>query len=344
MPDITIGRLRGGYCVIWTEGGRRRRYQLAARTRAEAEAEGRDRYIRETVRPGGLTVAAIWALYADYLGAKPTAENVRYAGKAVLAAFGALRPDQITDQDCRGYRAAREAAGRKLGSIHTELGYLRSALRWAQKKRIIDRAPDIELPPKPDSDVRPIPDATLAQIIDACAAFHVRLAVILLISTGARVGAVLDLTWSRVDFERGVIDLRDPDGVTRKGRAVVPMNRMARAALKTAYEARQTAHVVEWNGRAVGSIRTGYTAALERAGVSGVNIHQIRHTVAVKMLAAGRRIEEVSQYLGHSNVQITQRIYARFMPEHLTEAAAILDLDGFAEPRASKLARRVNRE
>lgn len=328
MRQISIGRLRGGYCVYWTDSdGRRRRYQLAARTRAEAEAEGRDRYLRETAAPQGLTVADLWDAYVDHLGAKPTATTMRWTGKAVLESFGALRPDQITIADCRKYTRERIAKGRKIGSVHTELGHLRSALRWAQKARLIDAAPHIEQPPKPDSDVRPLTDAQIRALLDGCGAPHIRLAVILLLATGARVGAVLDLTWQRVDFERGVIDLRLPDGVTRKGRAVVPMNRMARAALETATHVRVTDHVVEWAGDRVRSIRKGYAAALTRAGLEDVNIHQIRHSVAVRMLTAGQPIEAVAQYLGHSNTAITYRTYARFMPEHLAGAAEILNFD-----------------
>lgn len=338
MSEITIGRLRGGYCVSWADPSAksgRRRYQLKARTRAEAEAEGRDRYLKETVRPGGMTVADIWSAYRTHLGAKTTAVTMKWTGKAVLASFGALRPDQVTIEDCRGYLAKRLEDGRKPGAVHTELGHLRSALKWAAKTRLIERAPYIELPSKPDSDVRPLTDTEVRKIIAGCNAPHIRLAVILLLATGARIGAILDRTWDKIDFERGVIDLRQRDGVTRKGRAVVPMNRMARAALQTAYDARETDWVVEYNGKPVGSIRTGYSAALRRAGLSGVNVHQIRHTVAVTMLSAGRKIEEVSQYLGHSNIAITHKIYARFLPEHLADAAAVLEFDRFTEPRNS---------
>lgn len=258
-----------------------------------------------------------------------------WTGKAVLPEFGDLRPDQITTEDCRGYLRARVAAGRKIGSAHTELGHLRSACRWACKMGLIDKVPHIEMPPKPDSDVRPLSDADLQAIIDNCEAFHVRLAVILLLSTGARVSAILDRTWDKIDFDRGVIDLRLTDGVTRKGRAVVPMNRMARVALQAAWNARETEWVVEYNGKPIKSIRTGYSAALKRAGLEGVNIHQIRHTVAVKMLAAGQPIEVVSQYLGHSNIQITLKTYARFMPDHLSDAASVLELSGFNEPKST---------
>lgn len=75
------------------------------------------------------------------------------------------------------------------------------------------------------------------------------------------------------------------------------------------------------------SIRTGYSAALRRAGLSDVSIHQIRHSVAVRMLAAGQPVEAVAQYLDHSNTTITHRTYARCMPEHLAGAAEILNFD-----------------
>ena len=332
MPDITIGRLRGGYCVYWREGGNRRRYQLAARTRAEAESEARDRYLKETGERKGRTVAAIWEAYVDSLGEKPSAQNVHYLGVPVLAVFGAFRPDQITPEDCRGYTRKRQAENMSASTIHTELGYLRTALRWARKVGWIERVPHIVVPPKPDSKVQPLSDEQIAALLDGCAAPHVRLAIVMLLATGARVSAVLDLTWDRVDLQRGVIDLRLPDGVTRKGRAVLPINRMARAALESARQAALTPYVVEWGGKRVKSIRKGYSAALGRAGMEGLRIHQIRHTVAVRMISAGRPIEEVAQYLGHSNTAITYRTYARFMPEHLADAAALLE---FGELRST---------
>ena len=153
MPEITIGRLRGGYCVSWRENGRRRRYQLKARTRSEAESEARDRYLKEAGGgPDNLSVGDIWHRYCQHLGNKPTAATMGWTGKAVLPALGHLRPDQITDRDCRNYVFGRIDAGRAVGTAHTELGHLRSALRWAARRGLIDQVPHIEMPPKPDSD------------------------------------------------------------------------------------------------------------------------------------------------------------------------------------------------
>ena len=49
--------------------------------------------------------------------------------------------------------------------------------------------------------------------------------------------------------------------------------------------------------------------------LSDRSIPRIRHTVAVKMLQAGRPLVDVSQLPGHSTIRITRRIHARFMPE-----------------------------
>jgi integrase len=60
-------------------------------------------------------------------------------------------------------------------------------------------------------------------------------------------GAILDLTWDRVDFEHGTIDFM-PAGrdKTNKRRTVVPMNKRAREALETAFAGRLSDHVVEY--------------------------------------------------------------------------------------------------
>ncbi|ABN76602.1 phage integrase family protein [Rhodobacter sphaeroides ATCC 17029] len=126
-------------------------------------------------------------------------------------------------------------------------------------------------------------------------------------------------------MERGVINLRLPDARTRKGRAIVPINRGLMAALQTAREAAVTDHVVEYGGTRVASIRKGFEVAVTRAGFEDVTLHTIRHSAAVEMVSSGIPIEQVAQYLGHSNPSITFSTYGRFAPEHLQQAADVLD-------------------
>jgi len=38
-------------------------------------------------------------------------------------------------------------------------------------------------------------------------------------------------------------------------------------------------------------------------------------------------MEEIQQFLGHSDINVTRKIYARFSPSYLKEAAAALEFD-----------------
>ena len=329
MPDISLGRLRGGFCVYWDDAdtGKRRRYQLKARTVREAEAEALERYRQETfvARSASPTVREIWEAYREDLGEKPTARTMGWTGKAVLPHFGALQADMIERAHCRDYAEDRAKAGKSVGTVHTELGHLQSALKWAEKVRMIDRAPHIFRPSKPDTDKRILSRGEAAALIDGAFEPHIRLAIILMLGTAARVGALLDLAWDRVSFEGNNINLRLPDSVTRKSRANVPMNAMVRAALAAAQEAALSNYVIEYAGKRVGSIRTGFSGAVKRSGIGHVRIHDVRHTAAVTMLSEGVDLTKVSQMLDHSNTATTFRVYGRYLPSHIQDAADVLD-------------------
>jgi len=325
MSDLSIGRLRGGFCVYWNaEDGKRRRHQLTARTRKEAEAEAVAVFRKQTIG-STLLVKHLWEDYRKDLGAKPAATTLGYTGKAVLDHFGAHSPDTITREICRKYEAKRRNQGISVGSIHTELGHLQSALNWAVKKRVIFQSPHIWRPSKPETDKRILSKDEAKLLIASAHDPHIRLAITLLLGTGARVGALLDLAWDRVDLEAGVINLRLSDSVTRKGRAIVPMNQMVKDILSQFRPMALTDNVIEYAGGPVKSIRTGFVAAVNRARLGHVRIHDLRHTAAVTMLSQGIPIEKVAQMLGHSNVATTFRVYGRYLPGHMQDAANLLD-------------------
>lgn len=324
MREYRIGRLNGRFVVSWWEDGARRRYRLDARTRAEAEVEALDRIRRETLPAGATTVRDLWAAYLADRKGRPVERNMRSSGNAVLPHFGALRPDQITPEACRSYTKARRKTV-SVGTVWTELGHLRTCLLWAAKRGLIQVAPHIERPVKPAPRDRYLTHAEVSRLMEAECEPHIKLAITVLLTTAARVGAVLELTWDRVDLERGQIRLRvDAEG-PRKGRATVPINNTLRAALTSARAAALSDHVIEWAGGPVKCIRKGFLRAVSNAGLSDVTLHTLRHTAAVHMAEAGVPMDEISQYLGHSNVQITSSVYARFSPQHLRKAADALE-------------------
>lgn len=325
MSDYRIGRLNGRYVVTWIQDGKRKRYRLDALTPKEAESEAIDVIRRETVSSQGQSVSSLWEAYLLDRKGRPVYVNMRSSGKPVCAKFGALRPDQITTAHCREYAKERAKAGIKPGSVWTELGHLRTCLAWAAKSNLIAKAPAIERPPKPAPKERYLDRNEVELLLAADCEPHIKLAILLMLTTAGRVSAILDLTWDRVDFDRNQVNLRKDMLGPRKGRAIVPMNNTLRAALTQARHAALTAWVIEWAGGPVKSIRRGFTTAVDNAGLKSVTLHTLRHSAAVHMAEAGVPMDEISQYLGHSNVQITSSVYARFSPQHLSKAAGALE-------------------
>jgi len=325
MPDITIGKLRGGFCVTWYENGRRRRFQLEARNRKEAKAEGIDVYNKETARPSAPTVADLWKKYVDERKDRPVAKTMIYTGKPVLKHFGALRADQIEAKCCRDYADIRYKSNVKPGTVWTELGHLTTVLNWAKSARLIEHVPSISRPQKPAPKDRYLTREEIKHLLDAASQPHIKLAILLMLSTAARIGAILELTWDQVNFDRNQIDLRKSASGPRKGRGVVPMNAGLREALLSARDAALSDHVIEWGGQYVKNITRGFSSAAKTAGLENVTPHVLRHTSAVHMAEAGVPMSEISQYMGHSNTSITERVYARFSPDHLRHAADVLD-------------------
>lgn len=247
-----------------------------------------------------------------------------YTGRSVLPWFCSLRPDQITFEDCKAYIADRWQAGIQDGTIWTQLGKLRTWLNWAEKTGLIDKAPYIARPSKPAPKERYLTREEISKLLAVDCAPHIKLAIRLMLSTAARVTAVLELTWDRVDLERGQVNLRTGDG-QRKGRAIVPTTESLHAALLEARKGALSNYVVEWTGGPVKSIKKGFKAAALEAGLSGVSPHVLRHTAAVHMAEAGITMDEIAQYLGHSDSRITASTYARYSPEHLRKAASALE-------------------
>lgn len=248
-------------------------------------------------------------------------KTLEYNWKALKPHFGGFDCDQINRDACRDYARSRENAGVGKGTVRRELGTLRAATRWAKPTA----SGVFWFPTNPPPKERHLTRGEYQELLAACQREpHIKLFTVVALATAGRAGAILDLTWDRVDFERGLIRLSGESG-RRKGRATVPMTGDARTALLEAKEAALSDYVIEWAGRQVKSIKKGFRAACKRAGLVGVTPHVLRHSAAVWMAEAGVSMPEIAQYLGHKDDRITQRVYARFSPDYLRNAAKALE-------------------
>lgn len=328
MPEWRLTRLHGEFCVAWaddTVASGRRRYRLGTSDRAEAERIAH-RIYAEATRPQGRTVEDLWKGYVADMAGRAVVGTMAHTWKALRDRFGALDGEAVTIADCRAHVAARRQAGIKDGTIHTELGHLRMVLLWAGKQGIIAKVPPIERPSKPEPKDAFLSREEVRRLLDAANAPHIRLAIMLMIGTGARNEAAMQLTWDRVDLERRTIQLRNPfDRARRKGRATVPINDSLLAALDTAKRGALTGYVIEWAGEPVKSIKRGLKAAGKAIGRPDVSPHMLRHSAAVWLAEDGHSMEEIAQYLGHNDARVTARVYARYSPTHLRKLADSLN-------------------
>jgi len=340
QPSFQIVFFRGYFYAAWRERGAVRRISLRTKNREIAEQSLRDFAVQYEIanRPQTITVEFVWNGYRETLKGKPAFQTMGFEGRSVLPFFGNLPAARIGEDVCLAYVSKRRDAGRKDGTISTELGRLRSALRWAERKNLIDKAPYISRPAmSPPRNLRLTREQASA-FLSSCIIPHVRLLTILSMTTGARNSALLGLRWSQVDLERKILNLGQDVASTNKWkrRAIVPINRTLMAALQEAKRGALTDFVVECDGRPVKSVKRGLAAAGRRSGLPWVTAHVFRHSAASWMAESGISMDRIAAFLGHSDSRITARVYAKFSPDYLRDAAEALEIETMHEIKVAK--------
>jgi len=237
--------------------------------------------------------------------------------------IGHLRPDAWTPQ--RNARYIRERGS--LSSARRELQELRSAFLLHTEPGFVP--PEVKYPPERPPRDRYITRAQSKRLLEAARpVFHVWLFVLLAVTTGRRKGAILDLTWDRVDLERGVLDFSNPElMVTKKRRGATKVAPSVVAVLAQAKEVAQTDCVIEYAGRFIKDIKKGFGLAVERAGLpKWVTPHILKHAVISWLAEEGWTVDQISD-LTDTDPKTVRRIYRKVNPESLSGMADSLASD-----------------
>lgn len=264
-------------------------------------------------------VADLWPAYVrDRTADGARADRFKAHWTALASHFAERIGDTITREDCRAFYKERKRAGYSDSTIKTDLELLRACLR----RRYGTAAPSIWIPPASKPRDNWLTKEQARQIVDLADTPHIKLFVTIGLATGARAGAILDLTWDRVDFAQGTVDFRPPGRVqTNKRRTVVPMGARLRAALEQAHGGRLTDHVIEYGGKPVASVKKAIQRLAAKAGLP-FSPHTLRHTCAVWMAQDNVPMQLISQYLGHTSLRMTEQVYARYSPTFMRDASA----------------------
>jgi len=183
---------------------------------------------------------------------------------------------------------------------------------------------------------------------------------------GLRIGEILGLKWSDINFETGLLTIQrsirevrqfDADGrshfdlvestpKTTASTREVALTYAIQSALLAQRERLQSRRLFDPDGwihatNSKNPIRPNrlaktYKQFLSQHGLRHIRFHDLRHSAATLSLSAGVRIEAVSQTLGHSSINVTKRIYAPKVEALSREHAEAIQ--GFLTPNHNPIA------
>jgi len=249
-----------------------------------------------------------------------SAAAVRYSMAFWCEFFAGAMLSDVTPARQRAFvEWLRGGGNRSDGYLRRILADGQSAINSAWKRdELAGTVPPVKinlgLAPEGEPRDRVLSIAEMAALFDATTAPHVRLYLLLALSTAARPEAILELTTWQLDFDNRVIELNQRGRAqTKKRRPTLPMIPLLVPVLK----AIAPGPVITWNGRMVDSIKTTFRKSVSDAGLAGtgVNPYALRHTVATEMRRRGVSEYDVSGWLGHRGENKTTDRYAKFSPD-----------------------------
>lgn len=290
-----------------------------------------------------------------YLAAR-RAVGVRLARDAgVLHQFvremGIVRLSDVTPDTVATFLRGRGALSSTWTMKH---GALTGLFRFAIARGYVGRSPLPAYPPKlpPRQTPYVYSNSELQRLLDATDTLHVRhsrlqaatyrMLLLLLYSTGLRVGEAIGLEIGDVDLAQRVITVRNAKFYKTR---LVPVGPRLGDELAAHLERRGTLAMPQGSGSAFLCSRTGHRLTYEHVitlfqrvrsaaritcppgELRPPRLHDLRHTAAVHRVLAWYRAGEnvqrllphLATYLGHANIESTQR-YLQMTPELLQHA------------------------
>lgn len=147
---------------------------------------------------------------------------------------------------------------------------------------------------------------------------YLYMVVVLALSTGMRLGEIMQLRWGDVDLEKGRIILHE----TKNGeRRVVPLVSYALQLLRDLMEKRHgdTILLFPSNKRKKSmNLRGAWESAVQKAKLLDFRFHDLRHSCASYLAMSGASLTEISEVLGHKTLQMVKR-YSHLSESHTSK-------------------------
>ena len=212
-------------------------------------------------------------------------------------------------------------------TIHSYVSIARRFFRWLMAEGILEKNPAarLELPPLPDEPPKAIEEEDLELLLEAAHDDPRNYALVcMLADTAARVGAISELMLADLDLENGYAIVREKGRGGRTKVREVYFYERTQEALRRYLEVRpenqgDTLFLSTLGGKLTpNAIYQVLRRLARKAEVKGrSNPHAFRHGWARGALQNGADLGTVSDVLGHSDIEVTHKFYARWASNEL---------------------------
>jgi integrase len=266
--------------------------------------------------------------------------------------LGKYRLSQLSVQVIQTFMNQRLATGDSVAKVQTIRKVLSAALTRAMREELITRnaAHLVTLPTWTRKEVRSWSADEARGFLRAAHDHPLYPAFLILLVYGLRRGEVLGLRWSDVDFESGVIRIRQQVQRVRRellvgplktnaSRRDLPLVGIVRESLIELNDQNRSLHDPQELSRKndlVFQTSTGHTIeprnfvrSFDRIchnfGIQHIRVHDLRRTVATLLNKLGIPARDAQLILGHSRIIVTQEIYTDVDRE--SKAAAVSQME-----------------
>lgn len=324
------------YLRWYDDRGRLRAKKVAGGTK---DAESERRRHEHALNSGAfrqrepITLKAFFAEHLGFIKASRQPGTVKDQGQAMtmFAGFvgGETWIESVTVRAVERFMAWRRARVRPPTANKT-LRTLRAIFANAVRLDYIEGNPFDSLRPvrEPEKTFRVLKYAEVVELLHACPSLRWRALVFLAVTTGMRLGELLHLEWADVDFDGGMVTIRNKtDWRTKTARVRrVPLVRQAREILARLRGRRESGYVfVTWQGEAMrNNLQRDFQQIVARAGIARCRMKDLRDTFASTLANAGVNQAIVQRLAGHTNITTTLRHYTQVRDESMVEATEAL--------------------
>ncbi|MCW2132870.1 tyrosine-type recombinase/integrase [Arthrobacter sp. VKM Ac-2550] len=309
--------------------------------------------ILEEITPTGPTVAEVIEEHIDLLmrATPQTVHNYRKMLDLHLSDLGRLNVEELGYRDVALWVQDMQRKPRSAKTIRNVHGLLSSAMNTAVKLRYRADNPcdGIALPStESKGDKMQALTSDEYKLVRECITPEHRILADFLVYTGARFGEATAVGVSDIDLGSAPALVRinkawkrsgssghyiaEPKTATSKRTVSIPsrladelrehVEGVGRSELVfQSPKGGRLPHVLFWRDAWTPAIRDAQRLGLEKDPTP----HDLRHTSASWLLAAGLPLFEVSRRLGHASVAMTDKVYGHFMPGSQGNAADIME-------------------